>query len=448
MSLCNRGQGPGDRAQGLNPSELIASSGPAPTPYLCSAGENPAISLQKLLAFSLLLIAGLALAADPTPAANANPTDPLWMVGIKAFLVIFGLLTAFAYMTLIERRLLARIQIRQGPNRVGPNGLFQPIADAIKSIFKEDIIVARADKVIFVMAPLISVTFALLTFGLIPFGPKDAFFGYDPWVIDLDVGILYVFAVSEMAIYGIFLAGWASKSKYSLLGSLRSSASLISYELALGISLLAPVLLVGSLNLREIVEWQHQNGWLVLYMLPAFAIFLLTSMAEAARTPFDLPEAEQELVSGYNTEYSSIKWALFQMAEYIHLITASAMIPTIFLGGWRMPGFLEQIPLIGGLFALPFVWMFVKIALFLFFFIWVRGTLFRLRYDQLMVFSWGRLFPLALAWFMLAALVVAFKLPIATLGWLSLLSLLVFSAYLILTAKPKPRVSPRMGAGD
>ncbi|KIQ54453.1 NADH-quinone oxidoreductase subunit NuoH [Meiothermus taiwanensis] len=370
------------------------------------------------------------------------------MVGIKAFLVIFGLLTAFAYMTLIERRLLARIQVRQGPNRVGPGGLLQPLADAIKSIFKEDLVVARADKVVFVLAPMISVTFAVLTFGLIPFGPKDAFFGYDPWVIDLDVGILYVFAVSEIAIYGIFLAGWASNSKYSLLGSLRSSASLISYELALGISLLAPVLLVGSLNLREIVEWQHQNGWLILYMLPAFAIFLLTSMAEAARTPFDLPEAEQELVGGYNTEYSSIKWALFQMAEYIHLITASALIPTLFLGGWRMPGFMEQIPLIGGLFALPYLWMFVKIALFLFFFIWVRGTLFRLRYDQLMVFSWGRLFPLALAWFLISAMVVAFKWPVAVLGWLSLLSLVVFLVYAILTARPKPRPLPRMGAGD
>lgn len=392
------------------------------------------------------MMAGLAMAAEATPTAPSNATDPLWMVGLKAFLVIFGLLTAFAYMTLIERRLLARIQIRQGPNRVGPNGLLQPLADAIKSIFKEDLVVSRADKVVFVLAPMISVTFAVLTFGLIPFGPKDAFFGYDPWVIDLDVGLLYVFAVSEIAIYGIFLAGWASNSKYALLGSLRSSASLISYELALGISLLAPVLLVGSLNLREIVEWQHQNGWLILYMLPVFVIFLLTSMAEAARTPFDLPEAEQELVGGYSTEYSSIKWALFQMAEYIHLITASALIPTIFLGGWRMPGFMEQIPLIGGLFALPYLWMFAKIALFLFFFIWVRGTLFRLRYDQLMVFSWGRLFPLALAWFLLSALVVAFKWPVAVLGWLSLLSLVVFSVYAILSAQPK--AMPRTGAGD
>lgn len=417
-----------------------------PKPRVESPGRLRS-SVQKLILSSATFVMGTALAAQAAP-ADADATDPLWMVGIKAFLVIFGLLTAFAYMTLIERRLLARIQIRQGPNRVGPDGLLQPLADAIKSIFKEDLIVTRADRVIFVLAPMISVTFALLTFGLIPFGPKDAFFGYDPWVINLDVGILYVFAVSEMAIYGIFLAGWASNSKYSLLGSLRSSASLISYELALGISLVAPVVLVGSLNLQQIVNWQYENGWLILYMLPAFAIFLLTSMAEAARTPFDLPEAEQELVGGYNTEYSSIKWALFQMAEYIHLITAAALIPTIFLGGWRMPGFMEQIPIIGGLFALPYLWMFVKIALFLFFFIWVRGTLFRLRYDQLMVFSWGRLFPLALLWFLLSAMVVALQWPVAVLGWLSLLSLVLFSAYVILTAKPKPRAMPGVGAGD
>ncbi|RIH86809.1 NADH-quinone oxidoreductase subunit 8 [Calidithermus terrae] len=325
-------------------------------------------------------------------------TDPLWMVGIKAFLVVFGLLTAFAYMTLIERRLLARFQVRWGPNRVGPMGLLQPLADAIKSILKEDIVPAKADKVVFVLAPIIAITFALVGFGLIPFGPEGAFFGFDPWVIDLDVGILYLFAVSEMAVYGIFLAGWASNSKYSLLGSLRSSAALISYELALGMSLLAPVMLVGSLNLQDIVEWQDKHVWLILPMFPAFVLFTIASMAEAARTPFDLPEAEQELVGGYNTEYASIKWALFQMAEYVHLITASALIPTIYLGGWKMPGFIPDI---------PYVWMFLKIALFLFFFIWIRATWFRLRYDQLMRFGWGRLFPVALVWFLVVAFYVA-----------------------------------------
>lgn len=404
------------------------------------------LPFKKLIAHSALLIAPV----FAQTAASDSATDPLWVVGIKAFLVIFGLLTAFAYMTLIERRLLARIQIRQGPNRVGPDGLLQPLADAIKSILKEDIVPNLADKVVFWLAPMISVTFAVLTFGLIPFGPKNAFFGSDPWVINLDVGILYIFAVSEIAIYGIFLAGWASNSKYSLLGSLRSASALISYELALGMSLLAPAVLVGSLNLQTIVEWQNTNGWLILYLLPAFALFVIASMAEAARTPFDLPEAEQELVGGYSTEYSSIKWALFQMAEYIHLITASALIPTIFLGGWRMPGFLTAIPLIGGLFALPYVWMFAKIALFLFFFIWVRGTFFRLRYDQLMRFGWGRLLPMALGWFIIVAAVVAFKMPLSVLGWLSALALIAFSVYVVMGARSSQpaRRAVRPGVGD
>lgn len=349
-------------------------------------------------------------------------TDSLLAAGVKAFLVVFGLLTAFAYMTLVERRLLARFQVRLGPNRVGPLGLFQPLADAIKSIFKEDLVVSKADRLVFLLAPIISITFALVGFGLIPFGPKHAFFGWDPWVINLDVGILYLFAVSEMAVYGIFLAGWASNSKYSLLGSLRSSAALISYELSLGMSLLAPALLVGSLNLQDIVAWQENNGWLILPLFPAFALFFISSMAEAARTPFDLPEAEQELVGGYNTEYSSIKWALFQMAEYVHLITASALIPTIFLGGWRMPGFLPDI---------PFLWMFLKMALFLFVFIWIRATWFRLRYDQLMRFGWGRLLPAALIWFLLSALVVAAGASISVLNWFSLASVLVLLAVLL-----------------
>ncbi|AEB11263.1 NADH-quinone oxidoreductase subunit NuoH [Marinithermus hydrothermalis] len=319
---------------------------------------------------------------------------------VKALLVVVGLLTAFAYMTLVERRLLARFQHRLGPNRVGPMGLLQPLADAIKSIFKEDITVREADRLVYLLAPLISITFALVAFGLIPFGPEGAFFGLDPWVLDIDMGILYLFAVSEMAVYGVFLAGWASNSKYSLLGSLRSAAALVSYELGLGISLLAPVILVGSLNLREIVEWQAQNGWLILWQFPAFLVFTIATMAEAARTPFDLPEAEQELVSGYNTEYSSIKWALFQMAEYVHLITASALIPTLFLGGWHAPAFLPDI---------PFLWLFVKMALFLFLFIWIRATWFRLRYDQLMRFSWGVLLPVALVWFVVTAAWVVFK---------------------------------------
>ncbi len=359
---------------------------------------------------------------------NPYPLDPYWMVALKAFLVVVGLLTAFAFMTLIERRLLARFQVRLGPNRVGPWGLFQPIADAIKSIFKEDLVVERADKVLFVLAPLIGVVFALLAFGAIPFGPPGSFFGYQPWVLNLDLGLLYLFAVSEMAIYGIFLAGWASGSKYSLLGSLRSSASLISYELGLGIALLSPVLLVGSLNLNDIVNWQKEHGWLALYAFPAFLIYGIAALAEAARTPFDLPEAEQELVGGYHTEYSSIKWALFQMTEYIHFITASALIPTLFLGGWTMP-FLE----------VPYLWMFLKIAFFLFLFIWIRATWFRLRYDQLLRFGWGFLFPVALVWFLVTALVVALDLPRSYLLYLSLAAFLVLLGAVMYSPKPARR---------
>ncbi|TBH21377.1 complex I subunit 1/NuoH family protein [Thermus thermamylovorans] len=353
------------------------------------------------------------------------PVDPYWMAALKALLVVVALLTAFAFMTLIERRLLARFQIRLGPNRVGPWGLFQPIADAIKSIFKEDLVVARADRVLFVLAPLLAVTFALLAFGAIPFGPPGSFFGYNPWVLNLDLGLLYLFAVGEMAIYGIFLAGWASGSKYSLLGSLRASAALFSYSLGLGAALLAPVLLVGSLNLNEIVLWQRENGWLILYAFPAFLLYSIAALAEAARTPFDLPEAEQELVGGYHTEYSSIKWALFQMAEYIHLITASALIPTLFLGGWTMP-FLE----------VPYLWMLVKMALLLFLFIWIRATWFRLRYDQLLRFGWGFLFPAALVWFLATALVVALDLPRSLLLYLSLAAFLLLLGALLYSPKP------------
>lgn len=360
---------------------------------------------------------------SPTP-------DPIWLVAIKAFLVVLGLLGGFAYMTLIERRLLARFQVRYGPNRVGPMGLFQPLADAVKSILKEDIVPAKSDKLVFWLAPIISITFALVAFGLIPFGPENAFFGADPWVVNLDAGILYLFAVSEMAIYGIFLAGWASNSKYSLLGSLRSSAGLISYELALGMSLLAPAMIVGSLNLQQIVNWQDQNGWLILFAPVAFALYGIASLAEAARTPFDLPEAEQELVGGYNTEFSSIKWALFQMAEYVHLITASALIPTIFLGGWRMP---EPIP------DIPYLWMFLKIAFFLFVFIWIRATWFRLRYDQLMRFGWGFLFPLAVAWFLGTALAMALGAKQGTLLLISFGTFAVsfFVLWLSLRIQPK-----------
>jgi NADH-quinone oxidoreductase subunit H len=313
---------------------------------------------------------------------------------LKAILVVLGLLTTFAYMTLIERRLLARFQIRQGPNRVGPMGLLQPVADAIKSIFKEDIRINAADKIVFILAPGVAITMALAAFGAFPAGPAGSLFGANPWVFNLDIGVLFVLATTSLGVYGIFLAGWASGSKYPLFGGLRSSAQIISYELGLGLSVLGLLILTGTMNLRAIVEWQANNGWIILFQAVAFMTFLVSSFAETNRTPFDLPEAEQELVAGYLTEYSSIKWALFQMAEYVNMITASAMMATLFFGGYRGPQFLDAV--IPGISSVPFLWFFLKIAFFLFVFIWVRATLPRMRYDKLMQFGWKFLFPVAL----------------------------------------------------
>jgi NADH-quinone oxidoreductase subunit H len=337
-------------------------------------------------------------------------TDPWWATAVKALVLCAVLLGAFAYMTLVERRLLARMQHRIGPSRVGPLGLLQPIADALKSVFKEDINVSAADRLVYYLAPFVSITFALAAFGIIPAGPEGSLFGFDPWVIDLDIGILYVLAVTSIGIYGIFLGGWASNSKYSLLGSLRSSAQLISYELGLGLSVLTVIMIAGTLNLREIVDlgiWSI-SPWLWPGLAVAFVTFLISGIAEVNRTPFDLPEAEQEIVAGYLTEYSSIKWALFQMAEYVNMMTAAAFISTLFLGGWRGPAFLDAV--VPGISEWPFVWLLAKMALFMFLFIWLRATLPRLRYDQLMRLGWIYLFEIALGAALLTAAVIAYVL--------------------------------------
>ncbi|WP_034383467.1 NADH-quinone oxidoreductase subunit NuoH [Deinococcus sp. YIM 77859] len=347
---------------------------------------------------------------------------------LKAVLVTFALLTTFAYMTLIERRLLARMQIRVGPNRVGPLGLLQPAADAIKSIFKEDLRVTLADKLVYTLAPIVAIGMALTAFGGIPAGPPQSLFGTDPWVYQLDAGILALLAITSMGVYGIFLGGWASGSKYPILGGLRSSAQMISYELGMGLSILGLLMLVGSTSFLRIVEWQAQQGWLILFQVLGFALFLVSSFAETNRTPFDLPEAEQELVAGYLTEYSAIKWALFQMAEYVNMITASAVMATLFFGGYRGPVFLE--PFIPGISTWPLIWLLLKIAFFLFLFIWVRATLPRLRYDQLMRFGWKLLLPLALANTLLTAAFLAFGRGVGLwlLGLLSLAGVLLLFA--------------------
>lgn len=335
--------------------------------------------------------------------------DPWFITLGKALLLCVTLLGGFAYMTVIERKLLGRFQHRYGPNRTGPFGLLQPIADALKSIFKEDIVVSAADKFVFYLAPFISITFALTAFGAIPAGPENSFFGLDPWVMDLDIGLLFVFAATSIGVYGIFLGGWASNSKFSLLGSLRSSAQLISYELGLGLSALTVIMIVGSLNFRDIVAfdvWSTPILWIPLII--AFVTYVISSIAEINRTPFDLPEAEQEIVAGYQTEYSSIKWALFQMAEYVNAFTASAVISTLFLGGYRGPEFLDAF--IPGISTIPFVWLIAKMAIFMFLFIWLRATLPRFRYDQLMRFGWIYLFEIALGAAILTAALIAFAL--------------------------------------
>jgi NADH-quinone oxidoreductase subunit H len=315
---------------------------------------------------------------------------------IKGLLLCTVLLGSFAYMTLVERRLLARMQHRLGPNRTGPLGLLQPIADAIKSIFKEDITLTGADKVVFLLAPFVSITFALSAFAAIPAGPAGSLFGYNPWIVDLDIGLLFILAATSIGVYGIFLAGWASNSKYALLGGLRSSAQL------------GLIMLTGTLNLREIVDWQAGSAILLILQPVAFVTFVISAIAEVNRTPFDLPEAEQEIVAGYMTEYSSLKWALFQMAEYVNMMTAAAFISTLFLGGWRGPAFMNA--LIPGMAEWPIVWLVLKMALFMFLFIWLRGSLPRFRYDQLMRFGWIWLFEIALLSALLTAVVVAFVL--------------------------------------
>ncbi len=312
---------------------------------------------------------------------------------VKSAIIIVFLLTAFAYMTLYERKLVGRIQVRYGPNRVGPGGMLQPLADGIKLAFKQAITPRGVDKPLYLLAPAISVVTALLAFAVVPIGPGGvSLFGYrtDLWLADFNIGLLYVLAMSSLGVYGIVLAGYASNNKYSLLGGLRASAQLISYELALGLSLIGVLMLTGSLSLNDIVN--HQGGtwfgfiprWHILVQPIAFVVFLISAIAETNRAPFDLVEAEQELVGGFHTEYSGLRFALFFMAEYINMVTVSALAATLFLGGWRGPFF-------GG----PW-WLLLKIAFFLTLYVLLRATLPRLRYDQLMRLGWKVLLPLAL----------------------------------------------------
>ena len=310
---------------------------------------------------------------------------------IKSLVIIVFLLGGFAYLTLFERRVLARMQVRIGPNRAGPWGLLQPVADGVKLIFKEELIPDKADKLVFIMAPIITVVPALVVLAVLPFGPAVTIGGREIYLglaDGINVGVLYILAIASIAVYGITLAGWSSNNKYALMGGLRSAAQMVSYELALGLSFIGPILLANSMSMRDIVEAQA-NWWFVLVQPVGFLIFLIATVAEVNRAPFDMPEAEQELTAGYHVEYSGMKFALLFMAEYDKMIAVSAIGAALFLGGYWGP-FVNQLPWLGPIYLL------LKVLAILFLMIWLRATLPRFRYDRLMAFGWKVMLPAAL----------------------------------------------------
>lgn len=316
----------------------------------------------------------------------------LWLEWlIKSLVVTLGLLTGFAYLTWYERRALARIQARIGPNRAGPEGLLQPIADAVKLIFKEELVPAKADKTLFFWAPIITMIPSLIIAAVIPWGPAIEMFGrvIRLSIADINVGVLYLMSIASIAVYGIVLAGWSSNNKYAMLGGLRSSAQMISYELALGLSFATSIILANSMRMLDIVEAQR-GLWFVVVQPVGAVIFWIATLAEVNRAPFDMPEAEQELTAGYHAEYSGMKFALFFMAEYQKMIVVSAILATLYFGGYLGP-FVDRFPWLGP------IYMIVKIIILLFVMIWVRATWPRIRYDRLMAFGWKILLPLSLA---------------------------------------------------
>ncbi|HZQ93018.1 MAG TPA: NADH-quinone oxidoreductase subunit NuoH [Terriglobales bacterium] len=328
---------------------------------------------------------------------------------VKIAITLFVLLTAVAYAVWLERKLVGRMQNRWGPTRVGPFGLLQPLADGLKFILKEDIIPANVYRPLYILAPILSVTLALLSISVIPIGDRITIGNFTTpiQITDVNIGLLIILGVTSIGVYGIALAGWSSNSKYSLLGSLRASAQMVSYELALGLSLIGVLIFAGSFSLRDIVTSQLHGHWNIVWrgQIVAFFIYLMAAFAETNRIPFDLPEAETELVAGYHTEYSAMKFAMFFMAEYTNMITVACLATILFLGGWDGPDFapaswtlLRQL--------LPVFWFLLKVFAFIFLYIWIRGTLPRFRYDQLMSFGWKFLLPVAIANILVTSLVV------------------------------------------
>jgi len=328
-------------------------------------------------------------------------SDPWWVVAIKTVLLFVVLVVLTLFIIWFERRVVARMQHRIGPNVHGPFGLLQSLADGVKLALKEDVIPTAADKIVYVIAPVLSVIPAFMAFAVIPFGPVVSLPFSDVetplQLTDLPVAVLYILAVASIGVYGIVLAGWSSGSTYALLGGLRSSAQVISYEVAMGLALVAVFMYAGSMSTSQIVSAQAEDMWFALPLLPSFVIYMIAMVGETNRAPFDLAEAEGELVGGFHTEYSSLKFALFFLAEYINMVVVSALATTLFLGGWRAPW---PISLWEGANEgyVPVLWFLGKLMAFIFFFVWLRGTLPRMRYDQFMKLGWKVLIPVALAW--------------------------------------------------
>lgn len=382
---------------------------------------------------------------------------------VAVFAVVMG---TVAYLTFLERKVSAWVQDRLGPNRVGPWGLLQPIADGIKFFFKEDIVPAHVDRVFYFLAPGVGVATALLAFSIVPFGPSapppgpvavtadrpldaaisqhnadmEAYRSQRTFAIapGLDIGILFAFAIGSLVVYGIILGGWSSNSKYSLLGSLRSSAQIISYEIPLGMSVLSVFLFVGSVNLERILDYQIHNGWFILYQPLAFLLFMVSVFAECNRLPFDLPEAEQELVGGFHTEYGSMKLGLMLMVDYIHMITTSFFMAIVFFGGWHFPG-LSSVEGTGGV-VLKFVILGVKVAFFLMLYMLVRWTIPRFRFDQLMALAWQVMIPLAGINLLCVMLTKEFNL---SPWWLTAASVVTFVAAAVIATRERTTIIQR-----
>ena len=340
-------------------------------------------------------------ATHPDPAVFG--LDPWWLIVIKAVAVFAFLLLTVLVAILLERKILGRMQMRYGPNRVGPWGLLQSLADGIKLALKEGLVPAGVDRPIYLMAPVISVVTAILAFAVIPLGPVVSVLGHQTplQLTDLPVAVLYVLAITSIGVYGIVLAGWSSGSTYPLLGALRSSAQVVSYEIAMALCFAAVFLYSGTMSTSGIVAAQTHT-WYILLLLPSFVVYLTAMVGETNRAPFDLPEAEGELVGGFHTEYSSLKFAMFYLAEYVNMTTVSALAATLFLGGWRAP---FPLSLWDGANSgwWPLVWFVAKVWVFLFVFMWLRATLPRLRYDQFMAMGWKLLIPVSLAWILIVA---------------------------------------------